>query len=68
MDEIKLDLLSLENEVNNLDEELTKNIRKELMFLRKDIENLEDDLCDLKEAWDLIGGDYKDLEDIMEMF
>lgn len=37
MDEIKLDLLSLENEVNSLDEEMTKNIRRDLTFLRKDI-------------------------------
>ena len=37
MDEIKLGLISLENEVYKLDEKLTKNIRKELMFLRNQI-------------------------------
>lgn len=67
MDEVKLDLISLENEVYNLDEELTKNVRKELMFLRKDIENLEDDLSDLKKAWQPLKDSCEELENIIEM-
>lgn len=54
MDEVKLTLISLENEVNALDDNITKNIRKELNFLRKDLENLEDNINELKDAWELI--------------
>lgn len=68
MDEVKLTLISLENEVNALDENITKNIRKELHFLRKDLENLEDNINDLKDAWELIGYDYDSLEDAIERF
>lgn len=47
--EIKLDLLSLENEVSKLDDGVRETIEKELHFLRSDIESLEDDISDLKE-------------------
>lgn len=68
MDEVKLTLISLENEVNALDDNITKNIRKELNFLRKDLENLEDEINDLKDAWELIDNDYEQLEDAIERF
>lgn len=68
MDEVKLTLISLENEVNALDDNITKNIRKELHFLRKDLENLEDEINDLKDAWELIDNDYEQLEDAIERF
>jgi len=68
MDEVKLTLLSLENEVNALDDNITKNIRKELEFLRRDLEKLEDDINDLKDAWELIGDDYENLEDVIGRF
>ena len=68
MDEVKLTLISLENEVNALDDNITKNIRKELHFLRKDLENLEDDINELKDAWQVIGEDYENLEDVIERF
>lgn len=68
MDEVKLTLISLENEVNALDDNITKNIRKELNFLRKDLENLEDNINDLKDAWELIDNDYEQLEDAIERF
>lgn len=68
MDEVKLTLISLENEVNALDENITKNIRKELHFLRKDLENLEDEINDLKDAWELIDNDYEQLADAIERF
>ena len=68
MDEVKLTLISLENEVNALDDNITKNIRKELNFLRKDLENLEDEIKDLKDAWELIDNDYGQLEDAIERF
>lgn len=68
MDEVKLTLISLENEVNALDDNITKNIRKELYFLRKDLENLEDEINDLKDAWELIDNDYEQLEDAIERF
>ena len=66
MDEIKLDLISLENEINNLDPSVTKNIVKELNFLKRDIENLEDDIDALKENWDLVDEYYDDLKECME--
>ena len=68
MDEIKLDLLSLENEVNSLDEEMTKNIRRDLTFLRKDIETLEDNLIEMKYQWKFLRDSYEELEDVMELF
>ena len=68
MDEVKLTLISLENEVNALDDNITKNIRKELNFLRRDIENLEDDINELKDAWELIDNDYEQLEDAVGRF
>ena len=68
MDEVKLTLISLENEVNALDDNITKNIRKELNFLRRDLENLEDEINDLKDAWELINNDYENLEDAIERF
>ena len=68
MDEVKLTLISLENEVNALDDNITKNIRKELNFLRRDLENLEDEINDLKDAWELIDNDYENLEDAIERF
>ena len=68
MDEVKLTLISLENEVNALDDNITKNIRKELNFLRRDLENLEDEINDLKDAWELIDNDYEQLEDAIERF
>ncbi len=68
MDEVKLTLISLENEVNALDDNITKNIRKELNFLRKDLENLEDDINELKDAWETLGDDYENLEDAIERF
>lgn len=68
MDEVKLTLISLENEVNALDDNITKNIRKELNFLRRDLENLEDNINDLKDAWELIDNDYEQLEDAIERF
>ncbi len=58
----------IENEVNALDDNITKNIRKELNFLRKDLENLEDEINDLKDAWELIDNDYGKLEDAIERF
>lgn len=66
MDEVKLTLISLENEVNALDDNITKNIRKELNFLRKDLENLEDDINELKDAWESIELYYEQLEDVIE--
>jgi len=68
MDEVKLTLISLENEVNALDDNITRNIRKELNFLRKDLENLEDEINDLKDAWELIDNDYAHLEGVIEGF
>lgn len=68
MDEVYLTLTSLENEVNALDENITKNVRKELYFLRKDLEALENDINDLKDAWELIDNDYEQLEDAMGRF
>lgn len=68
MDEVKLTLISLENEVNALDDNITKNVRKELNFLRKDLENLEDEINDLKDAWELIDNDYAHLEGVIEGF
>ena len=68
MDEVKLSLLSLENEVNALDDNITRNIRKELNFLRRDLENLEDDINELKDAWETLGDDYENLEDAVERF
>lgn len=68
MDEIELDLISLENEINALDPEITKKIIKELNFLKRDIENLEDDITDLKENWDLVDEYYDDLKECMERF
>ena len=68
MDEVKLTLISLENEVNALDDNITKNIRKELNFLHKDLENLEDEINDLKDAWELIDNDYAHLEGVIEGF
>ena len=65
MDEIKLDLISLENEINNLDPSVTKNVVKELNFLKRDIENLDDDIADLKENWDLVDEYYDDLKECM---
>lgn len=68
MDEVKLTLLSLENEVNSLDDNITRNIRKELEFLRHDLENLEHYINDLKDAWELIDNDYEQLEDAIGRF
>lgn len=68
MEEVKITLISLENEVNALDDNITKNIRKELNFLRRDLENLEDNINDLKDAWELIDNDYEQLEDAIERF
>lgn len=68
IDEIKLDLLSLENEINKLDENLRKNIDRDLHFLRSDIDSLSEDIDDLKEAWDMIDDDYKKLKENMERF
>ena len=68
MDEVKLTLISLENEVNALDDNITKNIRKELDFLRGDLENLEDEINDLKDAWETLADDYENLEDAIERF
>ena len=68
MDEVKLTLISLENEVNALDDNITKNIRKELNFLRKDLENLEDNINELKDAWEAIDLYYEELEDVVERF
>ena len=68
MDEVKLTLISLENEVNALDDNITKNIRKELNFFRKDLENLEDEINDLKDAWETLADDYENLEDAIERF
>ena len=68
IDEIKLDLLSLENEINKLDESLRKNIDRDLHFLRSDIESLGEDIDDLKEAWDMLDDDYKNLKENMERF
>ena len=66
IEEIKLDLLSLENEVNKLDENLRKNIDRDLHFLRRDIESLGEDIEDLKEALDIFDDDYKNLKENME--
>lgn len=66
MDEVKLTLISLENEVNALDDNITKNIRKELNFLRKDLEKLEDNINDLKDAWESIDLYYEELEEAVE--
>lgn len=68
MDEVKLTLISLENEVNALDDNITKNIRKELNFLRKDLENLEYGINELKDALETVGEDYEYLEDVIERF
>lgn len=68
IEEIKLDLLSLENEINKLDENLRKNIDRDLHFLRSDIESLGEDIEDLKEAWDMLDDDYKTLKESMERF
>lgn len=68
MDEVYLTLTSLENEVNALDENITKNIRKELHFLRKDLENLERDINDIKDAWEVLDNDYEQLENAMVGF
>lgn len=68
MDEVKLTLLSLENEVNALDDNITKNIRKELEFLRRDLDNLEDNINELKDAWETLGDDYENLEDAIGRF
>lgn len=68
MDEVKLTLLSLENEVNALDDNITRNIRKELEFLRRDLDNLEDNINELKDAWETIGDDYENLEDAIGRF
>lgn len=68
IEEIKLDLLSLENEINKLDENLRKNIDRDLHFLRSDIESLGEDIEDLKEAWDMLDYDYKTLKESMERF
>lgn len=68
MDEIKLDLISLENEINALNPETTKKVIKELNFLKKDLEILEDDIADLKENWDLVDEYYDDLKECMERF
>ena len=68
MDEVKLTLLSLENEVNALDDNITKNIRKELEFLRRDLDNLEDNINELKDAWETLGDDYENLEDVIGRF
>jgi len=68
MDEVELTLISLENEVNALDENITKNIRKELHCLRKDLENLKDNINDLKDAWETLGDDYENLEDAIGRF
>ena len=68
IDEIKLDLLSLENEIGKLDESLRKNIDRDLHFLRSDIDSLGEDIDDLKEAWDMVDDDYKNLKENMERF
>lgn len=68
MDEVKLTLLSLENEVNAIDDNITKNIRKELEFLRRDLDNLEDNINELKDAWETLGDDYENLEDAIGRF
>lgn len=68
MDGVKLSLISLENEVNALDDNITKNIRKEIHFLHKELENLEDYINDLKDAWELIDNYYGQLEDAIERF
>lgn len=68
IEEIKLDLLSLENEIGKLDENLRKNIDRDLHFLRSDIESLGEDIDDLKEAWDMLDDDYKNLKENMERF
>lgn len=68
MDEVKLTLLSLENEVNALDDNITRNIRKELDFLRRDLDNLEDNINELKDAWLTLGDDYENLEDAIGRF
>lgn len=66
IEEIKLDLLSLENEINKLDENLRKNIDRDLHFLRRDIESLGADIEDLKEAWDMLDNEYKNLKENTE--
>lgn len=68
IDELKLDLASLDLEVDKLDRKTSKNIREYLILLHSDVEYLDNDLRRLKKAWEPITNIYFDLDDVMERF